>query len=106
MTQYNATMSSDLNERFSLCRSCGEECVQNDDELRALLQDKANPVVNDVFEPSGRMHIAQGIVKVLNAARLLRAGCEIKILIARSFVKPIISHCDSERTPVYSPSPA
>lgn len=47
-----------LDEKYALCRSIGEECVQ-EEELRALLDKKPNPVAYDGFEPSGRMHIAQ-----------------------------------------------
>ena len=47
-----------LDEKFALCRSVGEECVQ-EEELRRLLEKKPNPVAYDGFEPSGRMHIAQ-----------------------------------------------
>lgn len=44
-------------------------------ELRALLEKKPFPVAYDGFEPSGRMHIAQGLLKVKNVNRLTSAGC-------------------------------
>ncbi len=47
-----------LDDRFKLCRSIAEECIQ-DSELRNLLDKKPNIVAYDGFEPSGRMHIAQ-----------------------------------------------
>ena len=50
--------SLSLDERFTLVRSVGEECIQ-EDELRNLLLKKKDPVCYDGFEPSGRMHIAQ-----------------------------------------------
>ena len=37
-----------------------------EDELRSLLEKKPFPVCYDGFEPSGRMHIAQGILKAIN----------------------------------------
>ena len=40
-----------------------------DAELLALLEKKANPICYDGFEPSGRMHIAQGILKAINVNR-------------------------------------
>lgn len=58
-----------LEERYELCRSVGEECIQ-EEELRALLKIKPNPVCYDGFEPSGRMHIAQGILKAILVNRL------------------------------------
>lgn len=61
-----------LEERYALCRSVGEECIQ-EEELRALLKIKPNPVCYDGFEPSGRMHIAQGILKSILVNRLTAA---------------------------------
>ncbi len=51
-------MDPELQARFDLCRSVGEECI-TDAELLQLLRKKPNPVAYDGFEPSGRMHIAQ-----------------------------------------------
>ena len=51
----------------------GEECIQ-ESELRALLDKKPDPVAYDGFEPSGRMHIAQGVLKALNVNKLTRSG--------------------------------
>lgn len=47
-----------LDDKFKLCRSIAEECIQ-DSELRNLLDKKPNVIAYDGFEPSGRMHIAQ-----------------------------------------------
>ncbi|KMZ58487.1 Tyrosine-tRNA ligase [Zostera marina] len=73
-------------ERFQLVRSIGEECI-TDDELRNLLAKKPNPISYDGFEPSGRMHIAQGVVKVINVNKLIKAGCSMKIWIADWFAQ-------------------
>ena len=74
-----------VEERYELCRGVAVECIQvcrpgaaeitahaasalpclQEDELRALLARKTHPVCYDGFEPSGRMHIAQGILKAL-----------------------------------------
>lgn len=59
--------------RFRIVRSVGEEC-QTDQELRNLLQRKADFIVYDGFEPSGRMHIAQGVFKAINVDKCTRAG--------------------------------
>ena len=66
-----------LDERYELCRSVGEECIQ-EAELRNLLDKKPVPVCYDGFEPSGRMHIAQGVMKCLNVNKLTKAGCHFK----------------------------
>jgi hypothetical protein len=73
-----------LETRFALCRSVAEECIQ-DDELMALLKAKAHPVCYDGFEPSGRMHIAQGLYKAMLVNRLTRAGCVFKFWVADWF---------------------
>lgn len=44
-------------------------------ELRLLLELEQNPICYDGFEPSGRMHIAQGILKAINVNRLTKSGC-------------------------------
>eukprot|EP00899_Mesostigma_viride_P026694 jgi/Mesvir1/7209/Mv19030-RA.1 len=73
-----------LDERFDLVRSVGEECIQ-ENELRTLLLKKKDPVCYDGFEPSGRMHIAQGVMKALNVNRLTKAGCIFKFWVADWF---------------------
>ncbi|XP_039852812.1 tyrosine--tRNA ligase 1, cytoplasmic-like isoform X1 [Panicum virgatum] len=75
-----------LEERFATLRGIGEECIQ-EDELMRLLQNKPVPVCYDGFEPSGRMHIAQGIVKTINVNKMVRAGCKVKIWIADWFAQ-------------------
>ena len=42
--------------------SIGEEVIFSE-ELSKLLANKPNPVAYDGFEPSGRMHLAQGLLK-------------------------------------------
>lgn len=75
-----------LDERFALARSVGAECIQ-DSELRSLLEKKPNPVAYDGFEPSGRMHIAQGVMKALNVNKLTRSGVTFKFWVADWFAQ-------------------
>ncbi|PON71268.1 Tyrosine-tRNA ligase, archaeal/eukaryotic-type [Parasponia andersonii] len=75
-----------LEERYQLIRSVGEECIQ-EDELRNLLAKKAEPICYDGFEPSGRMHIAQGVLKTISVNKLTSAGCRVKIWIADWFAQ-------------------
>ncbi|KAI0497240.1 hypothetical protein KFK09_020463 [Dendrobium nobile] len=84
-SQAEASLLS-LEERFALVRSVGEECIQ-EDELRILLEKKPNPICYDGFEPSGRMHIAQGVMKTINVNKLTSAGCTVKIWIADWFAQ-------------------
>lgn len=73
-----------LNEKYELVRSIGEECI-NEEELYNLLKFKDQPVAYDGFEPSGRMHIAQGLIRSINVNKLLKAGCKFKFWVADWF---------------------
>ena len=73
-----------LEERLQLCLSVGEECI-NEKDLLECLKNKAMPVCYDGFEPCGRMHIAQGILKCLNVNKLVDAGCIFVFWIADWF---------------------
>ncbi|CAN0901746.1 Tyrosine--tRNA ligase 1, cytoplasmic [Linum grandiflorum] len=75
-----------LDEKFQIVRSVGEECIQ-EDELLNLLKNKPQPICYDGFEPSGRMHIAQGVMKTINVNKLTKAGCKVKIWIADWFAQ-------------------
>lgn len=75
-----------LDEKFTLCRSIAEECTK-EDELRNLLDKKPNIVAYDGFEPSGRMHIAQGVLKALNVNKLTRCGVTFKFWVADYFAQ-------------------
>lgn len=71
----------DLEKRLSLIQQVGEEIITVD-ELRELLEKKKRPVVYDGFEPSGQVHIAQGLLRAINIEKMLRAGCQFKMLVA------------------------
>ncbi|KAK2634799.1 hypothetical protein Ddye_029591 [Dipteronia dyeriana] len=73
-------------ERFRIVRSVGEECIQ-EDELLNLLTKKPQPICYDGFEPSGRMHIAQGVMKTINVNKMISAGCKVKIWVADWFAQ-------------------
>ncbi|THG23218.1 hypothetical protein TEA_018993 [Camellia sinensis var. sinensis] len=75
-----------VEEKFRIVRSVGEECIQ-EDELLNLLTKKPEPVCYDGFEPSGRMHIAQGVMKIISVNKLTSAGCKVKIWIADWFAQ-------------------
>jgi tyrosyl-tRNA synthetase len=71
----------DIDTRLDLIKQVGEEII-TEDELRALLEKKKNPVAYDGFEPSGRMHIAQGLLRALNVNRMIDAGCKFTMWVA------------------------
>lgn len=79
--------SLDLDEKFRRCSAVcanGGECVQPE-ELRKLLETKAHPICYDGFEPSGRMHLAQGVLKAMNVNRLTSSGCVFVFWVADWF---------------------
>ncbi|MBN1385965.1 tyrosine--tRNA ligase [Candidatus Woesearchaeota archaeon] len=68
-------------ERLELIRQVGEEIITEED-LRKVLEEKKQPIAYDGFEPSGRMHIAQGILRSINTNKMIKAGCKFKFLVA------------------------
>ena len=62
-----------LQERINLCSSVAEE-VLTPENLSKMLASKSQFVAYDGFEPSGRMHIAQGIFKAINVNKITKAG--------------------------------
>tara|TARA_Y100000310_G_scaffold345478_1_gene465453 strand:+ start:7186 stop:8256 length:1071 start_codon:yes stop_codon:yes gene_type:complete len=71
----------DLEKRIGLVEEVGEEII-TDEDLRALLEKKKNPVAYDGFEPSGQVHIAQGLLRTINVNKMVKAGCRFKMLVA------------------------
>lgn len=76
--------SLSLDEKCQRALSIAEECIQPE-ELRGLFEHKAHPICYDGFEPSGRMHIAQGILKALNVNKLTSCGCIFVFWVADYF---------------------
>lgn len=70
-----------VNERLSLIKEVGKEVI-TEEELVKLLSEKKNPVAYDGFEPSGRIHIAQGLLRAINVNKMTKAGCTFKMLVA------------------------
>lgn len=66
--------SLSLEEKIACVKSMAHEIIQ-ESELVELFKKKEHPICYDGFEPSGRMHIAQGILKALNVNKLTDAGC-------------------------------
>ncbi len=70
-----------IDERLKLIREVGEEIVK-EDELRALLESNKNLIAYDGFEPSGQIHIAQGLLRAININKMIKAGFKFKMLVA------------------------
>lgn len=74
----------DINSRIELVKQVGEE-ILTEDELRELFQTKQKPIAYDGMEPSGNVHIAQGVLRAINVNKMLKAGCKFKIWVADWF---------------------
>lgn len=71
-------------ERLELIKSVGEECIQEAELLKLL--ESGKPIrAYDGFEPSGRMHIAQGLLKAINVNKLTACGVEFVFWVADWF---------------------
>jgi len=81
---YVSTLS--VEEKVAVALSVGEETLTVE-ELTALFGAKQHPVVYDGFEPSGRMHIAQGILRAINVNKLTSTGCMFKFWVADWFAQ-------------------
>ncbi len=71
----------DINEKLNLIKQVGEEIVA-EDELKELLSSDEKIVAYDGFEPSGQMHIAQGILRTININKMTKAGIKFKMWVA------------------------
>lgn len=71
----------DIQKRLEIIKEVGEEIIDEKD-LTLLLEKKKNPIAYDGFEPSGRLHIAQGLMRSINVNKMSKAGCKFKILLA------------------------
>lgn len=74
----------DITSKIELIKQVGEEIVTEED-LKALLETKEHPVAYDGFEPSGNIHIAQGILRTINVNKMVKAGCKFKMWVADWF---------------------
>lgn len=70
-----------IEERIALIKEVGEEII-GENELPKLLQSEKELIAYDGFEPSGQMHITQGILRAININKMIEAGCTFKMLVA------------------------
>ncbi|MFC2136130.1 tyrosine--tRNA ligase [Bacteroidota bacterium] len=68
-------------KRLDLINQVGKEVIMQSD-LKKLLEEKKKFIAYDGFEPSGTMHIAQGILRVINVNKMIKAGAKFKMLVA------------------------
>jgi len=68
-------------DRIDLINQVGEEVIGGD-ELKKLLESGEELIAYDGFEPSGQIHIAQGLVRAINVNKMIKAGVRFKMWIA------------------------
>jgi tyrosyl-tRNA synthetase len=73
-----------LEYRLGLISSIGEE-VSDMNSLKMLLAKKKNIYAYDGFEPSGRMHLAQGLMRAHNVNKFIDSGVKFKFWVADWF---------------------
>ena len=71
----------DTEEKLSLIKQVGEEII-TEEELKGVLETKTNPIAYDGFEPSGQVHVAQGIMRTINVNKMVKAGIKFKMYAA------------------------
>jgi tyrosyl-tRNA synthetase len=68
-------------QKVELVKQVGEEII-TEQELFELFDKKKQPIAYDGFEPSGNIHIAQGLLRAINVNKMTKAGCKFKMLAA------------------------
>jgi len=67
--------------RMDLIKQVGEEIIQ-EEELKKLLESGEELIAYDGFEPSGQIHIAQGILRAINVNKMIKAGVKFRMWVA------------------------
>lgn len=70
-----------IEDSLNLIREVGEEIV-TEEELIKLLESGEGLIAYDGFEPSGQIHIAQGILRAININKMIKAGVRFKMYVA------------------------
>lgn len=80
----NKLDNMDAESKLSVVKSFAEEIV-TEEELKALFESNKRPVAYDGFEPSGQIHIAQGLMRALTVNKLTSIGVHFKFWVADWF---------------------
>lgn len=68
-------------EKLDLIKQVGEEII-GEDQLKTLLESNEPLIAYDGFEPSGQIHIAQGLQRAINVNRMTKAGVKFRMWVA------------------------
>ncbi len=74
----------DIATKISKIQQVGEEILTLE-ELKTLLETKSKPIAYDGFEPSGKLHIAQGILRAINVNKMTSTGVHFKMWVGDWF---------------------
>jgi tyrosyl-tRNA synthetase/tRNA-binding EMAP/Myf-like protein len=80
-------MTPELQKRIDIIKSIAEEGgeIVGEDELPEILTSGEELFTYDGFEPSGQMHIAQGIIRAINTNKMIEAGFTFRMWVADWF---------------------
>lgn len=73
-----------VEEKLASLKTFAEEIV-GEDELRALLSSGKRVIAYDGFEPSGQIHIAQGLMRAITVNKLTACGITFRFWVADWF---------------------
>lgn len=68
-------------DKLKLIKEVGEEII-SEEELKELLESGESLTAYDGFEPSGKIHIAQGLLRAININKMTKAGIRFKMWVA------------------------
>ena len=74
----------DVKKKVEIIKSFAEE-ILTEEELTQLLKSKKKITAYDGFEPSGQIHIAQGLMRVITVNKLTSTGIKFKFWVADWF---------------------
>jgi len=70
-----------IQDKLDLIKQVGEEII-TEDELVKLLESGKELIAYDGFEPSGQIHIGQGLLRAININKMTKAGIRFKMWVA------------------------
>ncbi len=68
-------------DRLNLINQVGEEVI-GAEELKTLFESGEQLIAYDGFEPSGQIHIAQGLLRAINVNKMIKAGVKFRMWVA------------------------
>jgi len=78
------TNEMSIDKKIEIIKSFAEEIV-SEEELRELFSSKKKIIAYDGFEPSGQIHIAQGLLRAITVNKLTSTGIHFKFWVADWF---------------------